>query len=126
MADGSKEIPLKCRPRPSLFFHTLDLHQHAKHSSRKKTKSPRKKRGGEGGGSEERESRQSPCRLFIALLIIWDFFPVPFATPHHYWLHTGSKPCGGCPAGLVSPGLCFKRQTLEGGETAGSEGPVQE
>lgn len=127
MADGSKEIPLKCRPRPSLFFHTLDLHQHAKHSSRKKTKSPRKKQGGRRRGQgRERETRQSPGWLFLALLIVRDFCLVLFATPCHYYLHTGSKLCGGCPLGLVFPDLYFKRWTLEGSETAGSEGPVQE
>lgn len=64
MADGSKEISLKCRTRPSLFFHTLDLHQHAKHSSRKKDKVPKKEaereKEGEGVRERERETRQRP------------------------------------------------------------------
>lgn len=55
MADGSKEIPLKCRPRPSLLVHAPDLHQNAKHSSREKTKSSGKKGGREGEGDGKRE-----------------------------------------------------------------------
>jgi len=61
VADGSKEIPLKCRPRPSLLVHTPDLHQHAKHSSIEETKSSRKKRGGrKRGKGSEIAARQSP------------------------------------------------------------------
>lgn len=91
MADGSKEIPLKCRPRPSLLVHAPDLHQNAKHSSREKTKSSGKKRGGrERGKGKEREARQSPGWLFLALLIVWDFSPVPSASPYPCYLHTSS------------------------------------
>lgn len=129
MADGSKEIPLKCRPRPSLFFHTLDLHQHAKHSSRKKTKSPRKKQGGRRRGQgRERETRQSPGWLFLALLIVRDFCLVLFATPCHYYLHTGSKlwrmSCRiGIPRSLFQEvNIGGKQNSWEWGTCAGMKG----
>lgn len=121
-----KKSPLNADPDPACFFtHRTCINMPSTAPERRQ--SPQERSGeGEGGGREERETRQSPGWLFLALLIVWDFFPASFATPRHYCLHTGSKICGGCPVGLVFPGLSCKRRTSEEGETARTEGPGQE
>lgn len=114
--------PARCR-----FFHTLDLHQHAKHSSRKKTKSPRKKQGGRRRGQgRERHSAESRLTIISYIANSPGFLPGTVCNTQPLLPACGGKLCGGWPVGLISPGLSYKRQTSGGGEIVGSEGSVKE
>lgn len=76
-----KKSPLNADPDPACFFtHRTCINMPSTAPERRQ--SPQERSGeGEGGGREERETRQSPGWLFLALLIVWDFFPASFATP---------------------------------------------
>lgn len=116
---------MQTQTQPVFFTHPTCINMPSTVPERRQ--SPQERSGeGEGGSREERETRQSPGWLFLALLIVRDFCLTPFATPCHSYLYASSKLCEGCSAGLISLGLCCKKRTSEGEETARSERPVKE
>lgn len=115
---------MQTQTQPVFFTHPTCINMPS--TAPEKRQSPQERSGeGEGGSREERETRQSPGWLFLAL-IVWDFCLTPFATRCYSYLYASNKLWEGCLVGLISPGLCCKRWTSEGGETARSEWPVKE